>query len=99
MDRAFDASQIVGTKVRGTVNRDDDEDAGWTSEWAVPWKGVRGAGRAPAPGTEWRMNVFRIDQRREDGELRGEYTAWSPPRVGDFHATSRFGRVVFRGDR
>ena len=95
MDKSFDAGQKVGTKVRGTLNVEDGRDDGWVSEWVVPWKGIRGIDAPPKPGDEWRMNAFRIEKYRSGGRLQGEYTAWSPPRVGDFHNVDRFGRMKF----
>lgn len=94
MNTAFDAGQTVATRRRGTLN-DDQDDEGWVSEWKVPFTGIRGVKKAPEAGEEWRMNAFRIEKFNEGGQLQGEYTAWSPPRVGDFHATDRFGRLVF----
>ncbi len=94
MNRSYDAGQTVGTKVDGTLN-DGRPDRGWTSEWKVPWTGIRGVTGPPAPGAEWRMNAFRVESFRDDGEERMEYSAWSPPRVGDFHAVDRFGRMRF----
>lgn len=95
MDKSFDAQQIIGTKIDGTLNDERDRDRGWVSEWVVPWKSLRGVSAAPEPGREWRMNAFRIEKWREGGEQKGEYTAWSPPRVGDFHNVERFGRLRF----
>lgn len=90
MDKSFDAAQTVGTKIRGTLN-EPAPDEGWTSEWIVPWSKVRYLSRPPKVGDQWRMNAFRIDKSNGDGE----FTAWSPPRVGDFHAVDRFGRMRF----
>jgi len=90
MDKTFDAGQVVGTVVRGSLNG-PEADEGWVSEWVVPWRGIRYASGAPKVGDEWRLNAFRIDKSNGDGE----YTAWSPPRVGDFHAVDKFGRMRF----
>lgn len=95
MDTKFDAGQTVGTKIDGTLNKQDDTDRGWVSEWIVPFKGIRGVDKAPSAGDEWRMNAFRIEKNGPLESPRGEYTAWSPPRVGDFHNTARFGRMKF----
>lgn len=98
MDKSFDAAQIVGTRLDGTLNDASDRDRAWVSEWVVPWLSLRYVDAAPQPGDEWRMNAFRIEKHKEGGELRGEYTAWSPPRVGDFHNIERFGRILFGGE-
>lgn len=94
MNKGYDAQQTVGTTRDGTLNT-LDEDRGWISEWKVPFKGLRGVDTSPQPGTEWRMNAFRIEKFREGQRQQGEYTAWSPPRVGDFHNVARFGRMKF----
>lgn len=94
MDKSFNGGQQVGTAIEGSLN-DPREDTRWVSEWAIPWSSLRGVSSAPKPGEEWRMNAFRIEKYREGGRTRGEYTAWSPPKVGDFHRVERFGRLIF----
>ncbi|MCA9552409.1 MAG: carbohydrate-binding family 9-like protein [Myxococcales bacterium] len=96
MNTSYDAGQTVGTTLDGTLN-DPSPDKGWVSEWVVPWSGIRGAGGPPAPGDEWRMNAFRIEKYQEGGRQVGEFSAWSPPKVGDFHNVLRFGRMKFAG--
>lgn len=95
MDTKFNGGQTVATKLDGTLNKQDDTDKGWVAEWSVPWTSIRGVQKAPAAGDEWRMNAFRIEKNGPLDNPRGEYTAWSPPRVGDFHNTARFGRMKF----
>lgn len=94
MNTGYDAGQKVGTRIDGTLN-DPAPDVAWYSEWVVPWAGIRGIDGPPKPGDEWRLNAFRIEKHRVDGEQVGEYTAWSPPKVGDFHNVARFGRMKF----
>ncbi len=94
MDTSFDAGQTVGTVIDGTLNV-PDRDRGWVSEWSVPFQKLRWLSAPPKPGDEWRMNAFRIEKHRVDGRTEGEFTAWSPPRVGDFHNVVRFGRMKF----
>jgi cellulose/xylan binding protein with CBM9 domain len=91
MDTSFNAAQTVGTRQNGTLNKSDDTDKGWVSEWSVPWKSIRGVTAPPKIGEEWRMNAFRIEKGKS--LPNGEYTAWSPPKVGDFHNVARFGRM------
>jgi hypothetical protein len=90
MDKSFNAGQTVGTKIDGTLNG-AGADRGWVSEWVVPWKGIRGVQKPPVPGDEWRGNAYRIEKHSNGAE----YSAWSPPRVGDFHNIVRFGRMKF----
>jgi len=95
MDVSYNAEQRVGTTVQGTLNEENDKDVGYISEWIVPFAKMKWAKHSPKPGDEWRMNAFRIEKYRENGTLKGEYTAWSPPNVGDFHNVFRFGRMKF----
>lgn len=96
MNKAYGAGQTVATTRDGTLD-DDQADRGWISEWVVPFNKIRGVQAAPKAGDEWRMNAFRIEKYKQGGQFAGEYTAWSPPRVGDFHAVTRFGRMKFGG--
>ena len=96
MNKSYNAGQSVGTTIDGTLN-DPTPDRKWISEWVVPFRKIRGVSSPPKPGTEWRMNAFRIEKYNERGRLRGEFSAWSPPRVGDFHHVARFGRMRFGG--
>ncbi len=94
MNKGFNAAQTVGTVLNGTLNT-QDQDQGWVSEWVVPFKSLRGVTAAPKAGDEWRGNAFRIEKYREGSQTKGEYTAWSPPKIGDFHNIERFGRIKF----
>jgi len=71
----------------------DRSGGSYTIELAVPWKSLSGGGRAavpPKPGDAWRINLYRF----RDGQRAA--LAWSPTlRQGNFHRSSRFGRIVF----
>jgi hypothetical protein len=99
MDKSFEAGQTVGTVLDGTLEAPEsnpaDRDRGWVSEWVVPFAKIKWLNAPPKPGDEWRMNAYRIEKHREDGRLEGEFSGWSPPRVGDFHNIARFGRMKF----
>ncbi|MCU1350115.1 MAG: hypothetical protein JWO56_3145 [Acidobacteria bacterium] len=51
-------------------------------------------GGAPAPGTEWAANLFRVDRHPDRGD---EYTAWQPTGKvpADFHVPAAFGLLRF----
>ena len=51
-----------------------------------------GLAGAPAPGTVWRVNFYRIERGDET-----EFTAWSPTYrdPADFHVPDCFGELVF----
>ncbi|MFH1709285.1 MAG: carbohydrate-binding family 9-like protein [Planctomycetota bacterium] len=64
----------------------------WTVTVAVPFVELHLAdNRAPAAGTRWRGNLFRI----EYGGKEVEYSAWSSTGLCDFHTSARFGSIVF----
>jgi hypothetical protein len=94
MNVGYSAGQQIATTIDGTLN-DPAPDRGWTTEWAVRFTNLRGVKAAPKPGDEWRMNAYRIEKYREGGQLKGEFTGWSPPKIGDFHNVARFGRMKF----
>jgi hypothetical protein len=53
----------VGVGLRGTLNRSDDRDQGWTVEIAMPWRTLREAAagqRPPRTGDQWRVNFSRV---------------------------------------
>lgn len=100
MDKRFNADLTVGTQIEGQLKRNDapradPPDRRWVSEWAIAFQSLRGVQQAPKAGEEWRMNAFRIDKSVVNGQKTAEYTAWSPPKVGDFHKVERFGRLIF----
>ena len=77
-------------RVRGTLDRRDDIDHGWSVEWAIPFASLGVA--PPRTGDCWRANFTRIDQA-----LGGQYSAWSPTGADppDFHLPLRFGVLEF----
>ncbi len=78
--------------VDGTLNQRGDTDRGYTVEMAIPFSEVPGASATPAPGSHWRVNLFRWDFPKGQ---RQQAAAFSAPIVGDFHALDRFGKLVF----
>jgi hypothetical protein len=63
---------------------------GWNAELAIPFASL--VADVPRAGSEWRVNFARIDRPR--GRER-ELSAWSPTRLGTFHAPERFGVLRF----
>jgi hypothetical protein len=64
----------------------------YSIEVKLPWKAIAGARVAvpPKPGDVWRLNLYSF----RDGQRHA--LAWSPLRgQGNFHRTTRFGRVRF----
>ncbi|MCU0669940.1 MAG: carbohydrate-binding family 9-like protein [Myxococcota bacterium] len=66
------------------------EPARWSVAWAIPFASLETD--APAPGTRWRANFYRIDRH-----AGGHFSAWSPTFATppDFHLPHRFGVLVF----
>jgi hypothetical protein len=59
----------------------------WTCEARIPLKSLAEA--APAPGTQWRLNLFRCDRVNRAG------LAWRPVLRASFHTPDRFGLLQF----
>lgn len=116
---AINAWDIGGLKtavhVRGTLNRPDDKDDGWSVEIAMPWKVLREAARdarAPRAGEQWRMNFSRVQwqlgvrngryvkRTNAKGELLPENNwVWSPQGAIAMHMPERWGYVQFSDAR
>ena len=76
--------------VKGTVDGEPG-DAEWTCEIALPLEDVVTAPNIPPePGDQWRVNLYRVENRPEKAGL-----AWSPTLKRDFHIPSMFGSIVF----
>jgi hypothetical protein len=76
-------------EVRGTIDKSDDRDDGFTVEALLPWKSFAKSVKVPPEiGSTWRMNFYAM---KNNGGV-----AWSPIlRQGNFHKASRFGRVLW----
>ena len=59
----------------------------WTCEMRIPIKAL--AESKPAPGTVWRINLYRCDR------ANNAFLAWSPTMTGSFHAPEKFGWLKF----
>jgi len=95
VDAEWNASGIrTAVRVSGSVNMRNSPDIGWNVEVALPFADL-GLDRAPAPGTVWRANFYRIERGAAT-----EFTAWSPTfkEPADFHVPACFGELVFVGE-
>jgi Carbohydrate family 9 binding domain-like len=75
----------LGTAVnlRGTLNRPDDVDDGWSIEMAIPWKMlVEAAPRRTPPraGDQWRVNFSRVEWQHDVRD--GRYAKRPDPKTG-----------------
>lgn len=65
---------------------------GWSAELFIPFALLHGVLPAPVkPGTEWRVNLYRIDYDQSPET----HWAWSPDTGPDFHNLKGFGTLVF----
>lgn len=76
--------------VDGSLDKEGDNDKGYTVEAQIPWKAFSKGAKTlpPASGDAWRMNFYAM---KNNGGV-----AWSPILgQGNFHKATRFGRVTF----
>jgi hypothetical protein len=109
---AWDISGLrTAIHLRGTVNRPQDRDDGWSLEIAMPWKVLAEAApgaRAPRAGEQWRMNFSRVQwqldvkngQYVKRSNAKGETLpennwVWSPQSAIAMHMPERWGYVQF----
>ena len=51
--------------LRGTLNKRDDVDKGWTVEGRMPWTDFLRTGGRPEPGEKWGLNLCRYDYHKD----------------------------------
>jgi hypothetical protein len=86
----WDPKMKTAVVVKGTVDKHDDEDTGYTVEAQIPWKAfTKGAKQLPPKGGDtWRMNFYAMENNGG--------ASWSPMLGrGNFHTAPRFGRVTW----
>jgi predicted TIM-barrel fold metal-dependent hydrolase len=82
-DRDFDWSSGFESAVHI-----DDSAKTWQCEVRIPLSKL--ASTKPAPGTRWRINLYRCDRANK------AFLAWSPTLTGTFHTPERFGILEFQ---
>lgn len=91
----WDSKVRLGVSARGDLD-DQEADAGYTVEIAIPWQAFsldRKPIAPPAIGDEWRANLYVMDLIEDQQQA----AAWSPLGTGDFHVPRRFGILAFEG--
>jgi glucose/arabinose dehydrogenase len=85
-------------KLRGTLNKRDDVDRGWSVEGRIPWADFLRAGGRPEPGEEWRFNLCRCNY---DKDQPPELTATAPIKEkrlsAFFHQIEDYAPIKFVG--
>ncbi len=83
----------IGRAIRGTCNKDDDTDQGWTLEFSIPWSHFKefGAKFPPKNG-----QVLYIGLHRCGGKTNIQYSQWSPSQTEkpSYHQPQDFGKVI-----
>ncbi len=54
--------------LRGTLNRRNDRDRGWSVEGRIPWRDFLRTGGRPAPDEQWRFALCRYDYSKKSPE-------------------------------
>jgi hypothetical protein len=93
----FDSVQLK-TQLRGTLNKRDDKDEGWTLEVAVPFANFAELQTdvPPKPGASWRLNLNRWDGLGDRRLSQWSNSGMSTPNP---HNPARFGVVTFIDQR
>src|SRR5262249_53281714 len=86
-------------KLRGTLNKRDDVDKGWSVEGRIPWTDFARTGGRPEIGEKWKLNLCRYDYHKDwkDPEL----SCVAPivkRKIGPFfHQSEDYATVTFVG--
>ncbi len=90
----WESGMTTAVEVRGTLDKSDDVDLGWSAEMKIPMANLNHVPRLPPQkGDKWRFNAYRLEHFVHSKSIEGQ--SFSPLFVGDFHALPRFGWFVF----
>src|SRR5262249_15311289 len=86
--------------LRGTLNRWQDKDEGWSVEGRIPWSDFLRTGGRPEPGERWKFALCRYDYSIdfEGPELSTCAPLKSLPHA-DFHHHEDYATLTFVGPR
>jgi hypothetical protein len=84
-------------RLRGSLNRWQDRDRGWSVEGRIPWSAFKASGGRPRPGATWRFALCRYDYSVY--LERPEMSSTAPLSVPDFHRYEDYGALTFVGDK
>lgn len=94
-DREFQWETKVVTK--GTLNKRDDRDTGWSVEGRIPWTDFAPTGGAPRAGDEWKFTLCRYDYAV--GFKEPELSATAPLTMKNYHYFEDYSPLKFVGAR
>lgn len=81
--------------VRGSLNKWQDRDEGWTVEGRIPWTVFKPTGGRPKPGAVWKFSLCRYDYSKD--HEAPDLSSTSPLSRPDFHYYEDFGDLTFVG--
>ncbi|HJZ55883.1 MAG TPA: PQQ-dependent sugar dehydrogenase, partial [Gemmataceae bacterium] len=86
-------------KLRGTLNKRDDKDSGWSVEGRIPWTDFIRTGGRPEPGEAWTFNLCRYDYHKDwkDPELSCVAPVKGQKGSADFHQIEDYATLTFVG--
>jgi uncharacterized repeat protein (TIGR03806 family) len=79
---------------RGTLDRRDDHDEGWSVEGRIPWSDFARTGGRPRSGAVWRFALCRYDYT---GDQPPELSSCAPFSRPDFHRRQDYASLRFVG--
>lgn len=82
--------------VRGTLNKWQDRDEGWTVEGRIPWTAFAATGGRPKPGDKWRFALCRYDY--STAHENPELISTAPLTAPNFHQYEDYGVLTFVGE-
>jgi hypothetical protein len=87
-------------KLRGTLNKYDDDDKGWTVEGRIPWTAFKATGGRPKPGDKWKFALCRYDYSVTLPQIelpQIELSSTAPLKLPNFHQYEDYGELTFVG--
>jgi hypothetical protein len=91
------AGMESAVKLRGTLNKWQDKDEGWTVEGRIPWTAFKATGGRPKAGDVWRFALCRYDYSVAFDQP--ELSSTAPLTRPDFHRYEDYGELKFVGGR
>ncbi len=100
-DNSWDIEGLkTAVAIKGTLNKSDDKDKGWTLEIAYPLTAFNSRQQVPLPrvGTVWRIDFSRVEWK-VIGQKPEDNWVWSPQGVINMHVPEHWGYLHFRDVR
>lgn len=84
--------------LRGTLNKWQDKDEGWSVEGKIPWKDFLRTGGRPEPDEKWKFALCRYDYSVDfEGPELSTCAPLSSKSAPDFHAFEDYATLMFLG--